>query len=105
MADRVGIYPGSFDPPTYGHLDLIGRAYKLFDTFIVAVATSPSTVRLQCRYLSGEVAKSTTGGVAGSGTVALTGVSVAVIGGLQTGDGGEEAGKHSTNIFTDVKGL
>ena len=41
MADRVGIYPGSFDPPTYGHLDLIGRAYRLFDTFIVAVAYNP----------------------------------------------------------------
>lgn len=41
MADRIGIYPGSFDPPTYGHLDLIGRAYKLFDTFIVAVAHNP----------------------------------------------------------------
>lgn len=41
MADRVGIYPGSFDPPTYGHLDLIERAYKLFDTFIVAVAHNP----------------------------------------------------------------
>lgn len=38
MADRVGIYPGSFDPPTYGHLDLIGRAAKIFDTLVVAVA-------------------------------------------------------------------
>ncbi|NUM54941.1 MAG: pantetheine-phosphate adenylyltransferase [Candidatus Hydrogenedentes bacterium] len=41
MADRIGIYPGSFDPPTYGHLDLIARAYRLFDTFIVAVAHNP----------------------------------------------------------------
>ncbi|MBM3290557.1 MAG: pantetheine-phosphate adenylyltransferase [Candidatus Hydrogenedentes bacterium] len=41
MAGRVGIYPGSFDPPTYGHLDLIARAYRLFDTFIVAVAHNP----------------------------------------------------------------
>ena len=38
MSDRIGIYPGSFDPPTYGHLDLIGRASKIFDTLVVAVA-------------------------------------------------------------------
>lgn len=38
MAERVAIYPGSFDPPTFGHLDLIARAAKLFDTLIVAVA-------------------------------------------------------------------
>lgn len=31
------IYPGSFDPPTNGHLDLIARASKLFDELVVAV--------------------------------------------------------------------
>jgi pantetheine-phosphate adenylyltransferase len=31
------IYPGSFDPPTNGHLDLIGRAAALFDDVVVAV--------------------------------------------------------------------
>lgn len=38
MSERVGLYPGSFDPPTNGHLDLITRAAKVFDTVIVAVA-------------------------------------------------------------------
>ncbi len=38
MVDRIAVYPGSFDPPTYGHLDLIERAAKIFDTLIVAVA-------------------------------------------------------------------
>ena len=38
MADRIAVYPGSFDPPTYGHIDLIGRAAKIFDSLIVAVA-------------------------------------------------------------------
>ena len=38
MAERIGVYPGSFDPPTFGHLDMIRRAAKLFDTLIVAVA-------------------------------------------------------------------
>ncbi len=38
MAKRIAVYPGSFDPPTYGHLDLIKRATKIFDRLIVAVA-------------------------------------------------------------------
>ena len=36
--ERIAIYPGSFDPPTLGHLDLIERASKIFDRVIVAVA-------------------------------------------------------------------
>ena len=34
---RVGIYPGSFDPLTYGHLDIIERAAKICDRLIVGV--------------------------------------------------------------------
>ncbi|MBE3557099.1 MAG: pantetheine-phosphate adenylyltransferase [Firmicutes bacterium] len=34
---RTAIYPGSFDPVTYGHLDLIERATRIFDRVIVAV--------------------------------------------------------------------
>src|SRR6266699_2937535 len=39
---RTAIYPGSFDPLTNGHLDVIQRATKLFDRVIVAVARSES---------------------------------------------------------------
>ena len=39
---RTAIYPGSFDPLTNGHLDVIGRAVKLFDRVVVAVATNES---------------------------------------------------------------
>src|SRR5437868_12877891 len=35
---RRAIYPGSFDPVTNGHLDVIARARKLFDEVVVAVA-------------------------------------------------------------------
>jgi pantetheine-phosphate adenylyltransferase len=39
---RIAIYPGSFDPLTNGHLDVIERAVKLFDRVIVAVARNES---------------------------------------------------------------
>ncbi|WP_257286042.1 pantetheine-phosphate adenylyltransferase [Endozoicomonas sp. SESOKO1] len=35
------IYPGTFDPITKGHMDLVERAAKLFDTIVIAVAESP----------------------------------------------------------------
>lgn len=35
---QKAIYPGSFDPVTYGHIDLFVRARKIFETVIVAVA-------------------------------------------------------------------
>jgi pantetheine-phosphate adenylyltransferase len=37
---RIGIYPGTFDPVTNGHLDVIERAARLFDRLIVAVAVN-----------------------------------------------------------------
>ncbi|MFP6584942.1 MAG: pantetheine-phosphate adenylyltransferase [Candidatus Hydrogenedentota bacterium] len=40
MADRIGVYPGSFDPPTKGHIDLMERAARLFDRVVVAVANN-----------------------------------------------------------------
>src|SRR5438093_10555694 len=39
---RTAIYPGSFDPLTNGHLDVIERASKLFDRIIVAIAINDS---------------------------------------------------------------
>ncbi|HBG42955.1 MAG TPA: pantetheine-phosphate adenylyltransferase, partial [Firmicutes bacterium] len=38
---RTAVCPGSFDPVTYGHLDIIKRGAKLFDKVIVAVAVNP----------------------------------------------------------------
>lgn len=39
---RVAIYPGTFDPITLGHEDLVRRAASLFDRLILAIAESPS---------------------------------------------------------------
>ncbi|SHE57684.1 Phosphopantetheine adenylyltransferase [Thermoanaerobacter uzonensis DSM 18761] len=39
---KTAIYPGSFDPVTYGHIDIIKRGANLFDRLIVAVLLNPS---------------------------------------------------------------
>lgn len=39
---RVGVYPGTFDPITLGHMDIIRRGAKLVDKLVIGVATNPS---------------------------------------------------------------
>ena len=38
---RTALYPGTFDPVTHGHLDIMERALRIFDSLIVAVAVNP----------------------------------------------------------------
>jgi pantetheine-phosphate adenylyltransferase len=38
MTRKIAVYPGSFDPITFGHLDIINRALKIFDEIVIAVA-------------------------------------------------------------------
>jgi pantetheine-phosphate adenylyltransferase len=40
--ERVAIYPGSFDPPTNGHLDIVERASRLFDRVVIGVGRNLS---------------------------------------------------------------
>ena len=42
----IAIYPGSFDPITFGHLDIIARASRLFEKVIVVVSTNPNKMPL-----------------------------------------------------------
>jgi pantetheine-phosphate adenylyltransferase len=38
VSKKIAVYPGSFDPITFGHMDIINRALKIFDEVIIAVA-------------------------------------------------------------------
>ena len=42
MKERIGLYPGTFDPVTLGHADIIRRGAKLVDRLIIGVTTNPS---------------------------------------------------------------
>lgn len=67
MSLRTGVYPGTFDPITLGHMDIIRRGAALVDRLVIGVTTNPSkspmftldermeTVRRECAGLSAEV--------------------------------------------------
>ena len=42
MSERIGLYPGTFDPVTLGHADIIRRGAKLVDRLVIGVTTNPS---------------------------------------------------------------
>src|SRR2546430_1497281 len=42
MSDRVAIYPGAFDPPTNGHIDIVERSARLFDRVVIGVGRNLS---------------------------------------------------------------
>ena len=72
MANRVGLYPGTFDPVTLGHLDIIKRAVKLVDHLVIGVANNPS--KTQAFSIEERVAmlRSETSPLAGDGRAAIT---------------------------------
>ena len=39
---RIGLYPGTFDPVTLGHMDIVRRGLKMVDKLVIGVATNPS---------------------------------------------------------------
>lgn len=46
MAHHLAVFPGSFDPITFGHLDVIARGRRLFDELVVAVGRNPGKTEL-----------------------------------------------------------
>jgi pantetheine-phosphate adenylyltransferase len=46
MSERIAVYPGSYDPLTNGHIDIIQRGLKIFDKIIVAALKNPSKTYL-----------------------------------------------------------
>jgi pantetheine-phosphate adenylyltransferase len=46
MPIASAIYPGSFDPITYGHIDIVRRAKKLFDRLVIAIVANPNKTPL-----------------------------------------------------------
>ncbi|SFP90119.1 pantetheine-phosphate adenylyltransferase [Sphingomonas rubra] len=67
MTPRIGVYPGTFDPLTLGHMDIIRRGATLVDRLVIGVTTNPSkspmftveermdTVRREVAGLSGDI--------------------------------------------------
>jgi pantetheine-phosphate adenylyltransferase len=40
--DNIAIYPGTFDPPTNGHIDIVRRSLRMFEKVIVAISVNPA---------------------------------------------------------------
>src|ERR1051325_5787927 len=68
---RVGLYPGTFDPLTLGHMDIIGRAVKLVDHLVIGVATNPSKSPLFSLEERQEIIRHETAPLAGDGRATI----------------------------------
>ena len=68
---RIGLYPGTFDPLTLGHLDIIKRAVKLVDHLVIGVATNASKSPIFTLEERLAVVKHETGPLAGDGRATI----------------------------------
>ena len=71
MKKRIGLYPGTFDPLTLGHIDIIGRAIKLVDHLVIGVATNPSKSPLFSLLERLEIIRRETAPLAGDGRATI----------------------------------
>jgi pantetheine-phosphate adenylyltransferase len=69
--ERIGLYPGTFDPVTLGHLDIIKRAVKLVDHLVIGVATNPSKSPLFTLEERVEMVRHEAAPLAGAGRAAI----------------------------------
>ncbi|MBX7059597.1 MAG: pantetheine-phosphate adenylyltransferase [Leptospirales bacterium] len=73
---RLAIYPGSFDPITNGHVDIISRASRIFDRLLVAVAANSSKSGLFTYQERVELIRSVVGNIANVEAVTFEGLLV-----------------------------
>ena len=59
------VYPGTFDPVTFGHIDVVKRGLKLFDELVVGVSTNPSKKPFFSLEERAELVRQCTKGLAG----------------------------------------
>jgi pantetheine-phosphate adenylyltransferase len=71
MKTRIGLYPGTFDPLTLGHMDIVGRAVKLVDHLVIGVATNPSKSPLFSLEERQEIIRHETAPLAGDGRATI----------------------------------
>ncbi|HEY1615016.1 MAG TPA: pantetheine-phosphate adenylyltransferase [Rhizomicrobium sp.] len=68
---RVGLYPGTFDPVTLGHMDIVKRAIKLVDHLVIGVATNASKSPMFTLPERMEMVREETGSLAGEGRATI----------------------------------
>jgi pantetheine-phosphate adenylyltransferase len=70
--ELVGLYPGTFDPVTLGHLDIVERAVKLVDRLVIGIANNPSKSQLFSLEERVEMMRRETAPLAGNGYATIT---------------------------------
>lgn len=76
MRKIVALYAGSFDPPTFGHLDLIQRAVRIFDKLVVAVAYNDEKQALFSAEERMDMLREVTAGIPNVEVTTFTGLTV-----------------------------
>jgi len=76
VREKIGIYPGSFDPVTFGHLDIIERSSKMFDKLIVGVLYNKSKKALFSAEERVKMIRSVTGHLCNVEVTSFEGLSV-----------------------------
>jgi pantetheine-phosphate adenylyltransferase len=82
---RIAVYPGVFDPVTFGHLDIIRRGALLFDRLVVAVAENPEKASLFSRDERLAMVRRATKGIRGVAVDAYEGLTVEYVRGHGAG--------------------
>ncbi len=71
---RIAVCPGTFDPITYGHVDVVRRALAMFDEVVVAVATNAAKTPLLSAELRVELAAAAVGNLTGARVTLVPGL-------------------------------